>query len=66
MGARGRRVRRPEEIRDALAWARATSERERVPVLVEILTEQEENAAMGPSIAKITEFHPTEDGRATV
>jgi tartronate-semialdehyde synthase len=66
MGARGLRVRQPEEIRDALAWARATSERERLPVLVEILTEQEENAAMGASIAKVTEFHATEAARAAV
>jgi tartronate-semialdehyde synthase len=67
MGARGVRVSDPNEIRDALTWARETSGRESLPVLVEILTEQEENAAMGTSIAKITEFHPTpEDSRASV
>jgi len=68
MGARGRRVTDPRAIREALAWARETSERERLPVLVEILTEQEENAAMGPSIANVTEFHPLpqDDRRAAV
>lgn len=58
MGAAGMRVTRPEAIRDALAWARRTSNERRIPVLVEILTEQKENAAMGSSIAKVVEVYP--------
>ena len=58
MGAAGVRVTRPEAIRDALAWARETSNEKSVPVLVEILTEHKENAAMGTSIASITEVYP--------
>jgi tartronate-semialdehyde synthase len=55
MGAAGVRVTRPDAIRDALAWARTTSEERGVPVLVEILTEPKENAAMGSSIAAVKE-----------
>ncbi len=55
MGAAGVRVRRPEEIAGALAWATATSNERGLPVLVEILTEQKEDAAMGTSIASIKE-----------
>jgi tartronate-semialdehyde synthase len=56
MGAPGIRVSDPGKIREALAWARETSNAQRLPVLVEILIEQEENAAMGSSIADIKEF----------
>ncbi|HEY1726858.1 MAG TPA: glyoxylate carboligase [Candidatus Baltobacteraceae bacterium] len=56
MGARGVRVTDPTRIRDALAWARSTSNAERIPTLVEILIEKEENAAMGASIAAVKEF----------
>ncbi|MBA2442961.1 MAG: glyoxylate carboligase [Rubrobacter sp.] len=62
MGAFGRRVERPEEIRDALDWAVQVSEERRVPVLVEIITERETNAAMGLSIDKINEYEPILDG----
>jgi tartronate-semialdehyde synthase len=62
MGALGRRVRRPEEIQDALAWAVRASEERRVPALVEIMCERETNAAMGLSIDKINEFEPILDG----
>jgi tartronate-semialdehyde synthase len=62
MGALGRRVRRPEEIQDALAWAVRASEEQRVPALVEIMCERETNAAMGLSIDKINEFEPILDG----
>jgi tartronate-semialdehyde synthase len=57
MGAAGVRVREPGAIRDALAWARATSNERSVPVLVEILTEPKENAAMGSSIAAVAEVY---------
>ena len=57
MGAAGVRVRRPEEIRAALTWARTESETRGFPVLVEILTEPKENAAMGASIASVKEVY---------
>jgi tartronate-semialdehyde synthase len=62
MGALGRRVRRPEEIKDALAWAVHLSEERRVPALVEIMCERETNAAMGLSIDKINEYEPILEG----
>ena len=62
MGALGRRVWRPEEIKDALEWAIRTSEERRVPALVEIMCERETNAAMGLSIDKINEYEPILDG----
>ena len=62
MGAFGRRVTRPEEIQEALAWAVETSERERRPALVEVLIEREADAAMGTSIDEIQEFEPVEEG----
>ncbi|HWK26373.1 MAG TPA: glyoxylate carboligase [Solirubrobacter sp.] len=58
MGAYGRRVKRPEEIRAALDWAVATAEAKRRPVLVEVLIEREANAAMGTAIDAIAEFEP--------
>ncbi|HEV2058809.1 MAG TPA: glyoxylate carboligase [Solirubrobacteraceae bacterium] len=61
MGAFGRRVTRPEEIQEALAWAVETSERERRPALVEVLIEREADAAMGTSIDAIQESEPVED-----
>lgn len=62
MGALGRRVRRPEEIRETLDWAVRVSEERRVPALVEILVERETNASMGLSIDKINEYEPILDG----
>lgn len=59
MGGLGVRVTEPGAIAAALAWARSESEAKRLPVLVEILTEPEENAAMGSSIASVAEFAPT-------
>jgi tartronate-semialdehyde synthase len=62
MGALGRRVWRPEEIQDALAWAVQASDERRVPALVEIMCERETSAAMGLSIDKINEYEPIFDG----
>jgi tartronate-semialdehyde synthase len=62
MGALGRRVERPEEIKGALAWAVRASEERRVPALVEIMCERETNAAMGLSIDRINEYEPILDG----
>lgn len=57
-GCAARRVERPEEIRDALAWATEESARLRLPVLVEVMVEREANAAMGRSLDAIEEFEP--------
>jgi tartronate-semialdehyde synthase len=56
MGAFGRRVERPEDIRDALEWAVTTAQQRRRPVLVEVLIEREANAAMGTALDAIVEF----------
>jgi len=63
MGALGRRVTEPADIRAALDWAVTASEEQRVPALVEIMCERETNAAMGVSIAKINEYEPILNGR---
>jgi tartronate-semialdehyde synthase len=55
-GCPARRVERPDDIADALAWAAKESAAVQLPVLVEIMVEREANAAMGPSLDAITEF----------
>jgi len=62
MGARGRRVTTPDEIAPAIEWAIETSDEQRVPVLVEIITERDTDAAMGISIDRINEYEPVLDG----
>ena len=62
MGGFGRRVSEPDDIASALAWATETAERERRPVLVDILIEREANAAMGAAIDAIEEFDPADAG----
>jgi tartronate-semialdehyde synthase len=57
MGADGIRVSEPHEIRGALEWATLESRRRRLPILVEIMTERDENAAMGTAIDSISEPH---------
>ncbi len=57
MGADGIRVSEPQGIRAALEWATHESERRRLPILVEIMTERDENAAMGTAIDSISEPH---------
>ncbi|WP_327102540.1 glyoxylate carboligase [Nonomuraea glycinis] len=57
-GCPARRVEVPGDLADALAWASAEAERERLPVLVEVMVEREANAAMGPSLEAIKEFEP--------
>lgn len=61
MGALGRRVTQPGDIKDALAWAVEASNRERVPALVEIICEREANAPMGPALDRIIEYGPLAD-----
>ncbi len=62
MGALGRRVTAPDDIRPAIEWAIQASEETRVPALVEIIVERETDAAMGKSIDNINEYEPVEDG----
>src|SRR5439155_26138368 len=56
MGGLGRRVTHPDQIRPALEWAVREAEAQQLPVLVEIMTERETNAPMGPSIDQIKEW----------
>ena len=62
MGALGRRVAEPDDIRSALEWAVAASEENQVPALVEIITERDTDAAMGVSIDKVNEYEPVLNG----
>jgi tartronate-semialdehyde synthase len=62
MGATGRHVTRPEEIKPALEWAIRVSGERRVPVLVEVIVERETNAAMGTAINNIVEFEELAEG----
>jgi glyoxylate carboligase len=55
LGADGIRVTEPDEIRPALKWATRESQRRRLPILVEIMTEREESAAMGTAIDSVCE-----------
>jgi tartronate-semialdehyde synthase len=62
MGATGRHVTRPEEIKPALEWAIRVSGERRLPVLVEVIVERETNAAMGTAINNIIEFEELAEG----
>ncbi|TSD90805.1 glyoxylate carboligase [Mycobacterium sp. KBS0706] len=55
-GCIARRVFDPEEIGEALQWARTRATQASLPVMVEIITERVTNIAMGPEIDKVTEF----------
>jgi len=62
MGAMGRRVTRPEEVKPALEWAVRVSEERRVPILVEVIVERGTNAAMGTALNNIMEFEALAEG----
>jgi tartronate-semialdehyde synthase len=62
MGALGRRVTEPDDIAGALEWAIEQAGARQVPVLVEIITERDTDAAMGIAIDKINEYEPVLDG----
>ncbi len=55
------RVFNPEDIAPTLAWARREAQAQRVPVVVEVITERVTNIAMGPEIDRITEFEEVVD-----
>ena len=61
MGCRAIRVFEPGKIAAAIAWAKEESERIRVPVIVEVITERITNIAMGAEIDKIVEYEETVD-----
>jgi tartronate-semialdehyde synthase len=60
-GCLARRVFKPEELGEAFRWARRTAAENRVPALVEVITERITNIAMGTEIDKITEFEEVID-----
>ncbi|MFI6294455.1 thiamine pyrophosphate-binding protein [Nonomuraea sp. NPDC050790] len=55
-GCPARRVERPEDLRDALAWASREMARTRLPALVEVMVER--GADTGPAPGAIKEFEP--------
>ena len=61
LGCLAVRVFDPKVLGDALAQARRTAKEERVPVIVEVITERVTDIAMGPEIDKITEFEEIVD-----
>jgi tartronate-semialdehyde synthase len=62
MGATGRRVTQPEDIKPALEWAIRTSEERQIPVLIEVIVERTTNAAMGTAINSVNEFEELSEG----
>ncbi|MBO3724071.1 glyoxylate carboligase [Actinomyces bowdenii] len=56
LGCRAIRVRTPEELARALATARETALRDRVPVVVEAILERVTNISMGTAIDAVNEF----------
>jgi tartronate-semialdehyde synthase len=63
-GCAGRRVLKPEEIRDTIEWARKEAVATSRPVLVEIMIEREANTPHGVSIDAVKEFEPLPDPTA--
>jgi tartronate-semialdehyde synthase len=66
MGAFGRRVTEPGQLKEALVWAVDVSERTRRPALVEVMIEREYDAAMGSALDQINEADVIEDRSAEV
>lgn len=60
-GGVARRVTEPGDIRGAFEWAVETSNKLRVPALVEIREDRETDASMGTRIDQIKEFEPVVD-----
>ncbi|MFL5250186.1 MAG: glyoxylate carboligase [Myxococcales bacterium] len=61
LGCLAMRVFKPDELAPAFEKARALSRANRLPVIVEVITERATNIAMGPEIDQITEFEETVD-----
>jgi tartronate-semialdehyde synthase len=55
-GCLATRVFDPKQLADAFRAARRAAAQQRVPVVVEVITERVTNISMGPEIDKITEF----------
>lgn len=60
-GGIARRVFDPASLGPTLQWARDESRRQGLPVVVEVITEQVTNTAMGSEIDKVTEFEEIVD-----
>jgi tartronate-semialdehyde synthase len=56
LGCRALRVRKPDDLAGAFAEARRMAERDRVPVLVEVILERVTNISMGTEIDNVKEF----------
>jgi len=56
LGCKALRVKRPDDIQDALKQACILAAKHRVPVVVEIILEKVTNIAMGTEIDKVNEF----------
>ena len=63
-GCTGRRVTRPADIAETLAWARKEAQRSSRPVLVEIMVDRTANATMGTAIDTVASV-PTGAVRST-
>jgi tartronate-semialdehyde synthase len=63
MGCLAMRVFQPDELSGAFERARSLARENRLPVVVEVITERATNIAMGPEIDQITEFEEIVDGR---
>ncbi|MDR1212617.1 MAG: glyoxylate carboligase [Propionibacteriaceae bacterium] len=64
LGCCALRVKRPEELGPALAQAEALALSQRLPVVVEVVTERVTDIAMGPSLDKVKEFEPVASSAA--
>ena len=61
IGALGRRVTKPDGMKEAFQWTVEASQEKQVPALVEVIVERETDASMGGSIDTINEFEPVEE-----
>jgi tartronate-semialdehyde synthase len=61
LGCKAFRVFEPSALQETIQAARALAQEQRVPVIVEAITERRTNIAMGPEIDKVTEFEETID-----
>jgi tartronate-semialdehyde synthase len=56
LGCKAFRVFEPGALQETIQAARTLAQDQRVPVIVEVITERRTNIAMGPEIDKVTEF----------
>jgi tartronate-semialdehyde synthase len=58
LGCLARRVRDPNELPAAFAWAEEQAKARQVPVVVEVIVERVTNISMGTTLANVNEFEP--------